>query len=393
MRPDDISVSIPMPVQIVIDDVGWWSGEDGHARQEPFRTGISRNHVVQDYEAVVRLGRLLGMRPQAAIALCEWDRDNLLRNVPTSTWIGAAWDNRKWVGPWLDEAASVLRENAPHVEVTLHALGHEYWTDGVFTRAEWVTADGSMRPHDQIMAHLDCCHQLLRRNGLGDMPHSFVPTAHYHCFGDGENGFASILNKAGIRFIGTPFGRMRQLAKPQNPLFGVDHGIMTVDRTDRIGWNAIGSSPGEQIDGPIIGLHWPNILHQNPDLNNEVVDRWVKYILHLGNRVDRILARDTDQFRTQLAYHVAASVKRSGTTITCTFGRVGQLGLTGLGETFTVKVASQHEVSFLSGDACVVSCSRFPDGGVWAVQVRPNQGVSECTIQIQNVEGGPSASG
>jgi hypothetical protein len=37
-----LSITIPMPIQIVIDDVGWWSGEDGHERQEPYRTGISR---------------------------------------------------------------------------------------------------------------------------------------------------------------------------------------------------------------------------------------------------------------------------------------------------------------------------------------------------------------
>ena len=31
---DNIKVFIPMPIQIVIDDVGWWSGEDGSKRQE-----------------------------------------------------------------------------------------------------------------------------------------------------------------------------------------------------------------------------------------------------------------------------------------------------------------------------------------------------------------------
>lgn len=48
-----------MPLQVVIDDVGWWSGNDGSMRQEPYRTGINRNHVPADYKAIVDLGRAL----------------------------------------------------------------------------------------------------------------------------------------------------------------------------------------------------------------------------------------------------------------------------------------------------------------------------------------------
>lgn len=90
---------IPMPLQVVIDDVGWWSGNDGSMRQEPYRTGINRNYVPADYKAIVDLGRALDIRPQAALVLCEWDRENILKHLPTSTWMGSNWDNSKWVGP------------------------------------------------------------------------------------------------------------------------------------------------------------------------------------------------------------------------------------------------------------------------------------------------------
>jgi hypothetical protein len=82
--------------------VGWWSGEDGSARQEPYRTGIMRNHVPDDYKAIVELGKILGIRPQAAMVLCEWDKFNILRKLPNSTWMGEKWDNIKWVGPWIE---------------------------------------------------------------------------------------------------------------------------------------------------------------------------------------------------------------------------------------------------------------------------------------------------
>ena len=101
VRNNNFSVSIPMPIQVVIDDVGWWSGHDGSKNQEPYRTGILRNHVPADYSAIVKLGKALNIRPQAAMVLCEWDKENILRELPTATWMGKNWDNSRWIGPWM----------------------------------------------------------------------------------------------------------------------------------------------------------------------------------------------------------------------------------------------------------------------------------------------------
>ena len=129
----DWRFAIPMPLQIVIDDVGWWSGVNDSESGGPFRSGIVRDHVPADYEAIVVLGQKLGMRPQAAFIACEWDRENILKDIPTSTWMGADWDNNRWVGPWLEEAADILRTNRDHVELVAHGVGHEYWESGEFT--------------------------------------------------------------------------------------------------------------------------------------------------------------------------------------------------------------------------------------------------------------------
>ena len=39
---------IPRPILIVIDDMGWGSEKDESRQQEPFPTGINRNHVIAD---------------------------------------------------------------------------------------------------------------------------------------------------------------------------------------------------------------------------------------------------------------------------------------------------------------------------------------------------------
>ena len=206
-----VTAAIPMPIQVVIDDVGWWNGHNGSQQQEPFRTGIARNHVPEDYQAIVDLGRALNIRPQAAMILCEWDRKDILRKLPTATWMGANWDNSKWVGPWMDKAADIIRNNRAHYELTMHGVGHEYWTDGKFTRAEWAERNGTMRPLDQVEAHLDAYAELLEQNQLGPFPTAWVPCAFYHGFGPiGESKIsaAEVVNKRGIAYINTPFNIM-----------------------------------------------------------------------------------------------------------------------------------------------------------------------------------------
>ena len=105
-----IKANIPLAIQVVIDDVGWWSGEDSSLSGGPFRTGIKRNHCIKDYEAIFEFAKRLKIRPQIAMVLCEWDRENILGELPTSTWMGTGWNNSRWLGPWLDEAAILLTQ-------------------------------------------------------------------------------------------------------------------------------------------------------------------------------------------------------------------------------------------------------------------------------------------
>ena len=187
-------------------------------RQEPYRTGINRNHVPADYQAIADLGQTLGIRPQAAFILCEWDKENILRQLPTSTWMGEKWDNSKWVGPWLEEAAEIIRNNQDYLEITIHGVGHEYWEEGSFTRAEWTDSNGQMRPRDQVELHLDYFGKLMDQHNLGPFPKSFVPAAFRHSFGPSEGrevGLAEILKKWGVNYINTPFSSMYNRERAQ----------------------------------------------------------------------------------------------------------------------------------------------------------------------------------
>ena len=356
-----VSVFIPMPIQVVIDDVGWWSGKDGSKYQQPYRTGIDRNHVVADYEAIVTLGRRLGIRPQAAMVLCEWDRENILKKLPTSTWMGEKWDNSRWVGPWLDEAADVILSNKEHFEFTMHGIGHEWWENGVFTRAEWATDDGTMRPRDQVEKHLDFFGKLMEQNRLGSFPVSFVPTAFNHGFGltgDHKVSMAELLKKRGVTYINTPFDQIQNRENIQFNDFGFDSGVMTVDRGgDLLDWNNIGMTPSGEIKGPTCGMHWPNLLHEDPDRNPEIVEGWVNLLAPYKDKPDTMLAENSFFFQKQLLHHQVTKINTEDRAIKLDFSETDKTPKLLNPDELVIKVDSPAKLDFHSDTAKIVSTS------------------------------------
>ena len=356
-----VSVFIPMPIQVVIDDVGWWSGKDGSKYQQPYRTGINRNHLVADYEAIVTLGRRLGIRPQAAMVLCEWDRENILKKLPTSTWMGEKWDNSRWVGPWLDEAADVILSNKEHFEFTMHGIGHEWWENGVFTRAEWATEDGTMRPRDQVEKHLDFFGKLMEQNRLGSFPVSFVPTAFNHGFGltgDHKVSMAELLKKRGVNYINTPFDQIQNRENIQFKEFGFDSGVMTVDRgRDLLDWNNIGMTPSGEIKGPTCGMHWPNLLHEDPDRNPEIVEGWVNLLAPYKDKPDTMLAENSVFFQKQLLHHQVTKINTEDRAIKIDFSETDKTPKLLNPDELVIKVDSPAKLDFHSDSVKIVSTS------------------------------------
>ncbi|MCD6597561.1 MAG: twin-arginine translocation signal domain-containing protein [Bacteroidales bacterium] len=353
------SAVIPMPIQVVIDDVGWWSGTDGSKWQEPYRTGIDRNHVLADYKAIVELGKALGIRPQAAMVLGEWDKQNILRDVPHSTWMGKNWDNSKWLGPWLEEAADIINSNKDNFEITMHGLGHEWWTDGKFTRAEWANNDGVMRPKDDIERHLNAFAAIMRQNSLGELPKSFVPTAFRHGFGltpGNDVSIAELLAKRGFTYINTPYVIMLNKEHVKHGIFGFDSGLMTVDRgADLLNWDTIGAKPEGAITGSTCGMHWPNLLHEDPERNSEIVEGWVKFLAPYNDKQETLLAKHSDEFKHQLAHHVCTKTIFQGNLIELDFSETDKLpGSMGKNE-LTLKINSIDELQFSSKNIKIIS--------------------------------------
>ncbi|MBT6143826.1 MAG: hypothetical protein HOH74_00275 [Gemmatimonadetes bacterium] len=347
---------LPLPIQIVLDDVGWWTSTDGSAQGGPFRSGMPRPHVPADYAAIAQLGRELNMRPQAAMMLCDWDRDLLLRDLPEATWMSADWDHPWRQHPHLDEAASILNRSADHLELVVHGLAHEWWGTGSMERAEWATPDGQMRPRHLLQRHLEVYASILERNGLGSLPDIFVPCAFNHSFGEDGEGIHRLLADHGIRYVSTPFNGMRQTKAPQTDHIAIECGVMTVDRGGGApSWKAVAAAPPEVVNGPIVGLHWPNILHQDPSRNHEVVDAWVAALRRIGQAPDRWLAPDTPSAWSQLAHVDCTQVRVTDDGIDFDFNALDALPDCVPLDQFVIKTKGEKEPHFLPGVVVLTS--------------------------------------
>ncbi len=304
-------LTIPPSLLVVIEDVGWWSGRDESLSNGPYRTGMGRPHGPEDYEAIAFLGKRLGTRILCGMVFCEWDRKNLLRRTPTATWLGASWDNPFRYSPLLDQAAKVINGHSEFIEIGFHGVGHEFWENGVVSRAEFHDIHGNMRGRADIIAHFEAFYELLKQSGIeAQTPNIFIPPALKHSFGNGEKGFQKILSDFEIRFVLTVFEKAKQHAPPVYDHFTRECGVTLIERgLSPVQWNQTASGPVFAFGWPILPLHWGNILHNDPMENLSVTEKWVNFIRQGAKKNGLLFLPTISETLTQIIYSRLAELK------------------------------------------------------------------------------------
>lgn len=317
---------IPMPLQIVVDDLGWWFGRDGWLENQPCRTGIERNHCYEDYVAAVHLGKELGMRPMFATVLGEWDTKGRVSRLIDLPWLAPQFEELKKAQLPRENVAALLRENVENLEIGLHGILHEYWEGGKISRTEWHDTLGDPRPLDSWTQRLLLFWELLEEYGFGQFPRSFVPPANRHHFCRENQNLAATLRKYGIRTIFAEIEKFVRSREPGHRWFGFDGSTMTIDRShDPFRWNAMNPEQIHIPPVPVCSMHWPNILHPDSEKNLEVVDRWVRALRLVDMGMDRVLSRNTESFCEQLAHHETTRLWIKGNEVTVNASHFFQL--------------------------------------------------------------------
>lgn len=300
----NLTVSVPMPIFVIVEDVGWWQGRDGSAENEPFRNGFSRRHCLDDYRALAHLAQRLKMKIALGMVLGEWDRANILRGIAGATWMGDGWDNRLNVGPWLDDAAEFLRDHRDWLEIACHGLCHEFWRNGRMERSEFHDQDCRMRPRDLVTSHLDAFARLLDQNKLPGFPRLFLPPALLHSFGNGEESIQAILYEYGVQYVITAFSRARRYAEPLHEKITWECDVWLLERgLAPVPWHIAAASPAWDFHNPILPLHWSNLLHHDPARNSYIVDGWAEMLEKKALSMNFMLAADLSACWSQAAAH------------------------------------------------------------------------------------------
>ena len=160
-------------------------------------------------------------------------------------------------------------------------------------------------------------------------------------------------------------------------LFGVDSGVMTVDRGhDLLDWNVISTKPEGALKGPTCGMHWPNLLHENPERNHEIVDSWVKLLRPYDDRPDTILAENSILFQKQLIHYKLTRVSVKERSIDLDFSKTDELQTVLPRDELRVKILSRKELRFSSHTVRVAG-----------VEVKKREGAFLYTLKLVRAAG------
>ncbi|MCK5837939.1 MAG: hypothetical protein KAH09_11785, partial [Desulfobacula sp.] len=169
---------------------------------------------------------------------------------------------------------------------------------------------------DDIRRHLICFRKLMDQYHLYFTPRTFIPPALKHSFGNPDGGVQKILSDFGIQYVTLVFNKAKLYSRPQSEKIAWENKVLLVERGESdVPWDTIASPPYFKFDRPVMALHWPNILHRDPEKNMAVVDNWIHYISENSKEKGILLARDTRSCFTQYLHQTFSRIEQMGAEI------------------------------------------------------------------------------
>ena len=319
----------PRPFAFAVDDLGWNIGNDTGDldNQGPYRIGIDRKMDLNDYKVIVEVGKNVGVRIQSLFVLAEMDRQNILKNYPSTTWQGKNWDNSKNIGQEQIDIMDFVKDNAAYMEFGLHGVGHEFWVDGQKKRAEWYCIEDNHPWNKKTLEqHIQCFKDIMAQYGISKengqrFPESFVPCAYgYHWNPDGKFSTGKLMSENGVKYVNTLFETIPELNPPKgNNGGGFDNGVIVVNRINygNEWWkqDALPTVPLEKQESDIIESHWSNWLAQDNFLQDETTQKFIDYYMMVQKSTNRYCAKNTEQFYSQWLYKKYTKVKQKSENV------------------------------------------------------------------------------
>lgn len=321
-------MTIPRPLHIALDDLGWFCAADDRANGGPSRTGVGRNHCYKDYYAVNELGRRLNMKISCAFVIGEWDPDNRLKSIKCLSKYGENWDNASHLDREEMQRCVDAVNECDYIDLTVHGLLHGYYTEGIDNTDESdyyykINKELFMVPEAEIRHRLDAFFDLLKHYGVKKKVNAFIPPSFTYRL----NEISKILKDYGIEYVSTIFRTMFDKGEDCDIAVVEDNGVVNVDRNNNlIPWNQFDSDMSKlptDVRG-VFGIHWPNLLHSDPDRNGETVGRAAEYFEKCSQSFGTVISRDIEFCARQSLFCRYAEISEKDGVTTVDVSRVPQ---------------------------------------------------------------------
>ena len=327
-------ITIPAPLQITMDDLGWFCGKNGMKIMEPARTGITRRHCSLDYETVNEIGRRLGMKINCAFVMGEWDSDNRLKNIPGLSPYGTNWDNASYFDKEEAKKCAEVINASEFIDVAIHGLHHTYYVEGYdYNNSDYYhkkNGKWDYIPENEIRTRLDAFYDLVEHNGIKKDINSFIPPSFVYA----TDHLSKILNDYNIKYISTMFDTV--INRNDLSVVHIDNGIIVVDRNNNtIPWYEMETNLDDaSVVSGIFGCHWANVCHKNPNENYKLIDTWVNYFERCKKTFGIILSESIGFCATQSVYKKYSKISENGNEFIIDLNNIPKAD--GLGESFYI---------------------------------------------------------
>ncbi len=228
--------------------------------------------------------------------------------------------------------------------------------------------------------HLEFFIKIMDQYRLFPPPQTFIPPALKHSFGNGAEGIQKLLNEFGIRYVTTRFEKARQFSKPLHPKITWESGVLLVDRgKPEPAWNDIGHHPAFDFDKPLLTLHWANILHQNPEMNLSIVNKWVNFIQKGVKTHGSLLTRNIEACFTQYLHKLFSKILYQDGEYSIDLNWIEKLPQNILGSSLFLKITKPPSVDFIVSGAEGICIQNEQKASIF--EIKPNKEIRKILIK------------
>ncbi len=365
-------IVLPVALQVVMDDIGWFNGRDTRCEEGPSRTGIPRKHVAEDYEVIDAIGRAIGQKINCPLVIGEWDKKTRLRGMPHATNNEKGWDMAAEIDYAEAERCFAAIESADYLEFAFHGLMHGYWQDGIsladteFSRPKSLDYKTKYAPNawyepvdnEYFESHVETFFKIYEDWGFSKKIRSFTSPSSVRSGIEENRHMVEIMKKYGMIYWSNGWGAVKNLCEVIDGVIFINKAFTSVS----VPWNAYGVDPDavadysfERNDGvkyaeqAVFGLHWPNFLQFNPKKNLDGVESWARYFKRQAEIFGVMLSKDIAFGASQAVYRKKSilDVKKDGLVID--LSAVDGSGAIGLSDTFHISIENSLKPTLAKG--------------------------------------------